>query len=106
MALEDMMGLLTIAPIILKELPLIMFLLYISFIVSFSLFLGFIAMRGIRERWYMNYWMKFGLRIGTGLLCFVIGLSKDTTCRTVKLATTKLSKSKFNCTSAINSPTN
>jgi hypothetical protein len=75
MAMEDMMGILTIAPAILGELPLIMFLLYVSFVVSFSLFLGFIAMRGIRERWYMNYWMKLGLRFGTGLLCFLIGLS-------------------------------
>jgi len=75
MALEDMMGLLTIAPAFLRELPLITFIMYIAFVVSFSFFLGFIAMKGIRERWYMSMWVKLGLRFGVGLLSFLIGLS-------------------------------
>jgi hypothetical protein len=75
MALDDMMGLLRIAPSLLPQLPLLTFLLFVSFVISFSWFLGFIAMRGVRDRWAFNYWIKLGIRLGLGFLCFIIGLS-------------------------------
>lgn len=73
MAFENMMGIVSIAPMLLRDMPLIMDLMQAVGYVFLSLFFGSIAIKGYRG--YINTWVKFGARLGVGFFSLVIGLS-------------------------------
>jgi hypothetical protein len=73
MALEDMMGIMSIAPAILRDFPAIMGVMqWISYI-FLALFFGSIAIKGYRG--YMNTWVRLGVRFGIGFFCLVMGFT-------------------------------
>ena len=73
MAFENMLDIISIAPLILRDLPLIMGAVQIIGYFFLSLFFGSIAIRGYRG--YFNAWVRFGIRLGLGFFCLVMGFA-------------------------------
>jgi hypothetical protein len=73
MAMENLMGIMSIAPLILRDLPLIMGLVQVIGFVFLSMFYGSIAIRGYKG--YLNGWVRIAVRLGIGFFCLVLGIA-------------------------------
>ena len=73
MALEDLGGLVAIAPALLRDMPIILGIMQIIGYVFVSLFFGSIALKGYRG--YASPWVRLGARLGIGFFCLVMGLT-------------------------------
>lgn len=73
MAIEQILPFLGIVPDLLRQLPLLVFILQTVGYLFLAMFFGSIAIKGYRG--YANVFLKYGIRLGLGFIALIGGIS-------------------------------